>query len=154
MSNAIAALALVVASASLYLQRRDKRPHLSISAEDKYVAVEIPDGMGGFTDGPTKQPAQVFEIRNVGRLPVRVQAVRARWLWGNPVAVSCRWNRTPMLEPDTRCEATLFTSELYRETPTRLRQLAPFYRVEFLDAVGRLWSAGLRRAPTYALPAD
>lgn len=150
-SNAIAGLALGVASLSLYLQRRDDRPRLTISTQNKYVAPEIPDGGGGRMAGPTKEPAQIFEIRNVGRLPVRIESVQARWLWGRPFPVTCDWNGASPLDSDTKCEATLFTSELFHETPTGLRERAPFYRVEFLDAVGRRWSAGLRRAPTYTL---
>lgn len=143
-SNVIAGLALAEASYALYLQRRDRRPRLSISVRNDSAAPLIGDGAGGLMEGPTKESAQVFEIRNVGRLPVRIHAVQARRLWGPPFSVSCLWNRTPLLEPDTRCEATLLISQL---PPEKLRGI-PFYRVEFLDAVGRRWSPGLRRVPT------
>lgn len=146
-SNGIAGLALTVSGVALYLQRRDSHPRISVSASDKMVGPQIRDKAGGRMASETKEPAQVFEIRNIGMRQVRIHSVRARWLWGRPAAVSGDWNRTPLLEPDTVCECTLFMSKVPQRPLTRFRRTVPFYRVEFLDQVGRAWSAGYRRIP-------
>jgi len=91
------------------------------------------------------QPAQVFEIRNIGTHQVRIHSVKARWLLGRSSGISGEWNRTPLLDPDTKAECSVFTSQLITEPPTGARRILPFYRVDFLDSVGREWSAGYRR---------
>lgn len=144
-TNVTAGLALAVSGLALYLQRRDSKPRLSISASTKRIA---PQTYEPTTDHFSSEPAewaQIFEIRNVGTRQVRIVSTRARWLWERPKPVDAVWKRTPLLEPDTSCECTLFTSKVVSEPLTRLRRRLPFYRVEFLDQVGRAWSAGYKR---------
>jgi hypothetical protein len=143
-SNIIAFLALGVAGLALYLQRKDRNPDLSISATDKMVAQMVDNGMGGAMDGPL-EPAQVFELRNVGLRDVTIDSVQARWLVGPPVRVLQGWHGLPVLHPDRRHEHPVFTSKIISETPSFIRRILPFYRVDFLDAVGRRWTAGYRR---------
>lgn len=143
--SVLSALAILMSGLALYLQRRDKRPRLKILASDKGVASMLPDGMGGWADGP-EQPGQSFTIRNVGLRKVQIHSVEARWLFGRPFPVSAdRWSRTPELEPDSSCECAVVTSKLMLQPATRARRMLPFYRVEFLDPVGRRWTPGYRR---------
>jgi len=144
-SNAIAFLALGVAGLALYLQRKDKRPDLAISVQgDREVAQMVDDGGGGVMAGP-KELAQIFEIRNVGMRRVRINAVQTRWVIGRPTTVTPGWNSLPVLDPDNKCEYAVLISNIITGTPSGLRRVLPFYRVEFFDAVGRRWSAGYRR---------
>lgn len=144
-SNTIAFLALGVAGLALYLQRKDRRPDLAISAQsDRMVATLVEDGMGGFMDG-REEAAQVFELKNVGMRQVRIDSVQARWLIGPPMTVPQGWYSLPVLDPDKKCEHAVFTSKIISEPPSGVKRLLPFYRVEFLDAVGRRWTAGYRR---------
>ena len=144
-SNTIAFLALGVAGLALYLQRKDKRPDLAVSAQgDRIVAQMVDDGMGGVMAGP-KELAHIFEISNVGMRRVRIDAVQARWLIGPPTTVTPGWNSLPVLDPDNKGEYAVLTSNIISETPSGVRRILPFYRVEFFDAVGRRWTAGYRR---------
>jgi hypothetical protein len=144
-SNTIAGLALLVSGVTLYLQRRDARPRLTILASDDDLATRLPDGMGGYSYTGPKAPAQIFEIRNVGDREVRIQSVRARWIGRRSSDVSGDWNRTPLLEPDTMCRCTVFKSQLLHDLGGPPRTRLPFCKVEFLNSVGRTWSAGYRR---------
>jgi len=146
-ANVIAGLALAVSGLALYLQRRDSRPRLSVAAASGKIAPSIYDPTTDRTSRLPVEWAQTFKIRNVGNRQVRIQSVQARWLWTRPRPVEADWQRTPLLEPDTACECTLYTSKVIAEPLSGMRKAFPFFRVEFLDQVGRSWSAGFRRLP-------
>jgi hypothetical protein len=136
-SNAIAGVALFISGVTLYLQRRDVRPRLTVLAVDEDAPTRVRDGGGGYHDTGPKEPAQIFEIRNVGAPQVRLHSVRARWLLQKPRTVSGLWNRAPLLEVDTMCNGR----SLHRScslNSSHQEIVYPFYKAEFLDSVGRV----------------
>jgi hypothetical protein len=145
-SAAIGMLALLLASFSLYLQWRDKRPRLSIRVQPgrRFRRLSY-DPTTDRSDGE-HQVAIVAVVSNTGNRPITLSKGFVRPLLGRakPVSLDDVDYRFSEMAPDSSREVCVFPLEVMQGTNIFAR-LASLYRLEIRDHMDRRWSSGYAR---------
>jgi hypothetical protein len=144
-SAAIATLALLLSSYSLYLQWRDKCPRLSIRAQPARRFRQLSYDPTTDRSQGEDQVALVAIVSNTGDRPITLSKGFVRPLFGRAKLVSLGVDyRFSEMAPDSSREICVFPLEVMLGA-NKFARLVRLYRLEIRDHMGRRWCSGYAR---------
>lgn len=139
-SVSIAALAFLLSTYTLYLQRRDRRPRLKISLSRAIREKNRGhDESTGMISAGVDTPALICAIRNVGDKRVAFRSVFLAPLVGRDQPLPLFQNFYQGVEPDQMLELVEYLDDARAKRRARLLWLPRPARFIFTDHMGRRW---------------